>query len=120
MIQRPGRAYEILWRLSCGALLLRRQQVPIRFVYLSKLLRGKRAPSYGYENSSANATIPPSMRSQSGTDRGHSSSHHPTRHDTLCDGLRLALRLKPSHKGSPPQTVVREGTLVNRRGVFCL
>jgi hypothetical protein len=57
MIQRPGRAYEILWRLSCGALLLRRQQVPIRFVYLSKLLRGKRAPSYGYENSSANATI---------------------------------------------------------------
>jgi hypothetical protein len=32
---------------------------------------------------------------------------------SLCDGLRF---LKPSHKGSPPQTVVRGGTCVNRRG----
>jgi hypothetical protein len=32
---------------------------------------------------------------------------------TNLDGLR---RLKPSHKGGPPQTVVRGGTCVNRRG----
>jgi hypothetical protein len=32
----------------------------------------------------------------------------------LCDGLFK--NLKPSHKGGPPQTVVRGGTCVNRRG----
>eukprot|EP01047_Picozoa_sp_COSAG01_P096588 COSAG01_NODE_27062_length_695_cov_2.456376_1_plen_85_part_00 len=33
---------------------------------------------------------------------------------TLCDGL--SMNLKPSHKGGPPQTVVRGGTHLNRRG----
>eukprot|EP01049_Picozoa_sp_SAG25_P019011 SAG25_NODE_5761_length_623_cov_1.250000_2_plen_52_part_01 len=30
--------------------------------------------------------------------------------------LRRFKSLKPSHKGGPPQTVVRGGTCVNRRG----